>query len=130
MFITDRDPDHDDLDDLIDYFSIPINISAGSSVSNNFIGIYNYTQLELTIEVKCTTQNNRDENCICLPGFTGPLCELEDSSSSGDCHGTGVICNNGGMCVDGSCECGPAYTGAMCESGKKHTVQCIMIYDL
>ena len=118
MFITDRDPD--DLDDLIDYFSIPINISAGSSLIRNFIGIYNHTQLELTIEVKCTAQYNRDENCICFPGFTGPLCELKDSSSSGAHDCTGVICNNGGTCVDGYCECGPAYTGAMCESGKKH----------
>ena len=127
MFITDRD--QADPDDLIDYFSTPINISAGSSLPmiSNFIGIYNYTQLELTIEVRCTAQNNRDENCVCLPGFSGPLCELKNSSSSGDC--TGVICNNGGKCVDGSCECDPAYTGAMCESGKKHTVWCIMIYS-
>ena len=97
-------------------------------MTNNFTGRYNYTQLELTIEVRYTAQNNSDENCICLPGFTGPLCEDEDSSSSDNC--TGVICNNGEKCVDGSCECGPTYTGAMCESGKKHTVQCIMIYDL
>ena len=84
-------------------------------MTNNFTGRYNYTQLEFTIEVRCTAQNNRGENCICLPEFAGPLCEDEDSSSSSDC--TGVICNNGEKCVDGSCECDPTYTGAMCESG-------------
>ena len=76
MLIIDRDHGGD-IDDLIDYFSIPINISAGSSLTSNFTGVYNYTQLELTIEVACTSQNNTDESCVCVSGFTGPLCELD-----------------------------------------------------
>ena len=82
-------------------------------MTNNFTGRYNYVQLELAIEVRCTAQNNTDENCVCLPGFTGPLCE-------DDC--TEVICKNGGSCVAGSCDCGPTYTGDLCEIGEKHTL--------
>ena len=115
MLIVDRDPGGG-IDDLIDYFSIPINISAGSSLTSNFTGTYNYIQLELTIEVTCTAQTNTDESCICLPGFTGPLCEPDVTN---DC--TAVLCKNGGTCVAGSCSCSPGYTGAMCELGKKHT---------
>ena len=109
MSVVDRDPD--DIDDLIDYFSIPIDISAGSSLTGNFTGVYNYIQLELTIEVICNT----DESCGCLPGFTGPLCIINNCTM-------GVPCKNGGICVAGSCSCSPGYAGAMCELGKKHTV--------
>ena len=111
MSVVDRDPD--DIDDLIDHFSIPINISAGSSLTSNFTGIYNYTQLELTIEVTCTAQNNTDESCGCLPGFTGPLCE----ENTDEC--IGVTCSNRGQCVDEvngfHCECSPGFTGQLCE---------------
>lgn len=113
--VVDRDPDSDDFDDLIDHFAIPINISAGSSVTRNFTGRYKYVQLELSIEVRCTT-NNTDESCVCLPGFTGVLCE----NNIDDC--IGVTCNNRGRCVDRvqnfSCNCEPGYTGTVCETGK------------
>ena len=116
MSVVDRDSG--DIDDLIDYFSIPIDISAGSSLTSNFTGIYNYTQLELTIEVTCT-QSNTDESCVCLSGFTGPLCEPDII----DCTaGAAMMCKNGGICVAGFCSCSPGYTGATCELGKKHTV--------
>lgn len=113
--VIDRDVESDDFNDLIDHFAIPINISAGSSITRNFTGRYEYVQLELTIEVRCTT-NNTDESCVCLPGFTGVSCE----NNIDDC--IGVTCNNRGRCVDGvqnfSCNCEPGYTGAICESGK------------
>ena len=112
--VLDRDPGSEEFDDLIDYITIPIDISAGSSTTSNFTGIYNYTQLELTIEVRCTAQNNTDENCTCLSGFSGPLCEDKVNNC------IGIICKNGGRCVDGSCNCDPAYTGDICELGKKH----------
>ena len=115
MLIVDRDPG-DDIDDLIDHFSIPINISADSLLTGNFIGVYNYTQLELTIEVTCTAQNNTDESCMCLPGFSGPLCEPDITNN---CTAA-VPCENGGSCVAGSCSCSPGYTGAMCELGMIH----------
>jgi hypothetical protein len=117
MLVVDRDSG--DIDDLIDYFSIPINISAGSSLTSNFTGIYNYIQLELTIDMTCTTKNNMDESCVCLPGFTGPLCD-----DIIDCNT--VKCKNGGSCVAGSCSCSPAYTGATCELGKKFKMLCIL----
>ena len=111
MLIVDRDPGGD-IDDLIDYFSIPIDISAGSSLTSYFTGRYNYTQLELTIEVTCTAQNNTDESCVCLPGFTGQSCENID-----EC--IGVTCSNRGRCVDEvnnfHCECSPGFTGQLCE---------------
>ena len=47
-----------DFDDLSDYFMIPINISAGSSMTRNFTGRYNYVQLKLTIEVICSIAIN------------------------------------------------------------------------
>jgi hypothetical protein len=65
MSVVDRDLGGG-IDDLIDYFSIPINFSAGSSLTSNFTGIYNYIQLELTIDVICTAQNNTDESCSYL----------------------------------------------------------------
>ena len=66
MLIVDRDHGGD-IDDLIDHFSIPINISADSLLTGNFIGVYNYTQLELTIEVTCTAQNNTVNNITSCP---------------------------------------------------------------
>ena len=115
ILVVDRDAG-DDIDDLIDYFSIPINISAGSSLTSNFTGVYNYIQLELTIEVTCTAQNDMDESCVCLPGFTGLLCEPDITK---DCT-VEVPCKNGGSCVAGSCSCSPGYTGAMCELSMIH----------
>ena len=99
--IIDRDPD--DIDDVIDYFSISINISAGSLLTSNFTGVYNYIQLELTIEVTCT-QSNMDGSCI-----------------TKDC--TAVPCKNGRSCVAGSCSCSPGYTGDMCELGMIHLIK-------
>ena len=46
---------------------------------------------------------------VCLPGFTGLLCE----NVIDNC--TGIVCKNGGGCVNGSCYCGPGFIGAMCE---------------
>ena len=112
--VVDRDAEPGEFEDLIDHFTLPINISVGCSVTSNFIGIYNYVQLELTIEVMDTTQNNTDESCECSPGFTGLLCE----NAIDNC--IGIICLNGG-CVDGSCSCGPGFTGALCELGKYNT---------
>ena len=100
----------DDFNDLIDHFMIPINISAGSSMTRNFTGRYNYVQFELTVEVTCTA-NNTDESCACLPGFTGQLCE----NNINEC--IGVTCSGKGRCVDEDngyrCECSP---GQLCES--------------
>ena len=119
ILIVDKDPSLtmpiDDFDDLIDHFIIPINISAGTLLTNNFIGRYDQVQLGLTIEVKCIgIPNNLDESCVCLPGFTGLLCE----NIIDNC--TGIVCKNGEGCVNGSCDCGPGFTGAMCELGKHH----------
>jgi hypothetical protein len=114
MSVIDRD--FGDIPDLIDYFPIPINISAGSSESltSNFTGRYNYIQLELTIDVACTAQNNMDESCVCLPGFTGQLCE---ENVVDECMG--VTCSDRGQCVDEvngfHCECSPGFTGQLCE---------------
>ena len=61
--VVDRDVEPGEFADLIDYFSIPLNISASSSVTNNFTGRYNYIQLELTIEVRCIgVAGNIDES--------------------------------------------------------------------
>lgn len=83
-------------------------------MNSTFTGIiYNYVQLELTVKVRCIgVAKNMDENCVCLPGFTGLLCE-----NFNNC--TGIECKNGN-CVDGSCKCNPGFTGAVCESGKHH----------
>ncbi len=107
--VIDRDGESDDFDDLVDYFMIPINISAGSSVTSNFTGWYDHVQLEFTIEVRCIA----DENCECLPGFTGALCDINID----EC--TGITCNGRGRCVDEDngyhCECLPGFTGALCD---------------
>ena len=54
-----------------------------------------------------------DESCVCVPGFTGPLCE----ENTDKC--IGVSCKNRGQCVDEVksfyCECSPGFTGQLCE---------------
>ena len=112
--VADRDLEQGEFDDLIDHFTIPINIPAGSSMANNFTGRYNYVQLEFTIEVRCIgVAENTDENCVCLPGFTGLLCE----DNIDDC--IGVTCSDRGRCVDEDsgyrCECFPGFIGQLCE---------------
>ena len=114
--IADRDTEPGEFEDLIDHFTLPINISAGCSVTSNFTGRYNYVQLELTIKVTSTTQNNTGENCVCSPGFTGLLCE----NVLDNINCTGIVCENGGECMDGYCNCDPGFTGAMCELSKHH----------
>ena len=63
MSVNDRDLVLNDSDDLIDHFVIPVNISAGSSITRNYTGRYNYVQLELTIEVMCVG-NVTDKNGV------------------------------------------------------------------
>ena len=131
-----------DFNDLIDGFLIPINISAGSSFTRNYTGLVIYSQIELTIEVRCVG-DDVDENCVsldhcrinnvdcnngmcvndednplgyeceCLPGLDGPNCTKIMECVPG-------ICNNGNCTQpdensDYRCECLPGFSGMLCE---------------
>ena len=61
----------------------------------------------------CMNQEADGYRCECYLGFTGIFCE----TNIDEC--IGIICNNGGMCVDGisdyHCECPFGFTGTHCE---------------
>uniref|UniRef100_A0AAY4D4E5 Uncharacterized protein n=1 Tax=Denticeps clupeoides TaxID=299321 RepID=A0AAY4D4E5_9TELE len=48
-----------------------------------------------------------DGQCVCDPGFTGPVC------SSKTCPDN---CKNRGRCVNGQCVCNPGFTGTDCST--------------
>ena len=59
-------------------------------------------------------QNFGGSDCTqCIPGFTGPNCDVVD-----DC--VGVTCSGNGQCVDGvnsfSCTCDPGFIGELCQT--------------
>ena len=138
MSVNDRDLVLNDFDDLIDHFVIPINISAGSSITRNYTGKYNYVQLELTIEVMCVG-NDTDDNCVfdwcrfnsincnngsCVNEVEGPRCEcnsafingdycteIDDCMVSNDCQNGDCVDEDGGY----RCECHPGFSGRFCE---------------
>lgn len=60
-----------------------------------------------------TCNGGASGGCICQPGFTGALCEINID----DCNPQ--PCKNFGQCKDGinsfTCECAPGYSGDLCE---------------
>lgn len=55
-------------------------------------------------DINCNNNGTCVEgDCNCDPGYSGPLCSIQDLCFS-------VNCNNG-TCVDGTCECDPGYGG-------------------
>lgn len=103
VLVKDNDHRDKDPDDIIDRFIIPIN---GSSFTQNYTG--NFSQIELSIEVKLCDGSNAMDN----QGDHGSRCE--------SCSDRIMSCNERGKCVVGMetiyCLCETGYTGDLCES--------------
>jgi hypothetical protein len=62
-------------------------------------------------DVACLNGAECDKgDCICLDGFSGTHCEIEDK-----CITNNVACANDRPCEDGVCDCGDWYVGSECE---------------
>ena len=75
--------------------------------------MYKFVLMELIITVTCI-ENFQGYDCSqCVPGFTGPDCQLID-------HCVGVTCSGNGQCVDEvdsfNCSCDPGFTGEVCQT--------------
>ena len=86
---------------------------TGSSCSQ-FISYCEYFNCNIS-NMRCVDQV-LDATCVCLPGFTGPDCQIDVN----ECLEGRELCNSEGRCVNefGSfhCECDDGYTGQFCES--------------
>ena len=64
---------------------------------------------------ECTDRVNSFK-CLCKPGFTGDVCEININECARD------PCQNGGICIDGidefTCTCTGGYAGVLCERSK------------
>lgn len=50
----------------------------------------------------------KDGKCVCLPGFSGTLCQTNACD--------GIVCANDGKCVAGACVCDSSFKGTRCET--------------
>ena len=95
---------------------------VGGPPSNQiYVGIFNYVEINATIELGCTSEFQGTaceifcgSNCgACQPGFAGRFCATDIDYCSG-----GVTCGQNQRCVDGvlnyTCVCEPGYTGPDC----------------
>lgn len=58
--------------------------------------------------------------CLCKPGWTGPLCDVPRSQCPEQCHGHGVYSADTGLCT-----CEPNWMGPDCSTG-----QCSLLLPL
>lgn len=58
--------------------------------------------------------------CLCKPGWTGPLCDVPRSQCPEQCHGHGVYSTETGLCT-----CEPNWMGPDCSTG-----QCSLLLHL
>jgi len=63
-----------------------------------------------TINCNTGTLNEETCTCDCPVGFIGANCDIEDL-----CVTQSVVCQNGGVCVDGTCDCPTGFSGTNCE---------------
>ena len=73
--------------------------------------------------INCNSGIQNEETCVCNcpTGFSGLNCENENI-----CVTQNIICENGGVCVDGTCDCPDGYIGTNCESFDPNQVQVLL----
>ena len=101
-------------DDLVDMFLINCDTMVGmESPRKWYSGVFNFSTVELAINVSCDTNFQGSDCSQCVSGFTGPDCQQID-----EC--VGVNCTGNGRCVDGensfNCNCDPGFTGELCQT--------------
>lgn len=107
LFVEASDVDYSSEDELIDRFSIDIErIPIGEETAPmTYNGTYGFMSLVLSFRVDCflvhyypfcdTNGCQNYGNCTCLPGYSGPYCDVEiDECEDADC-------TEGSVCVDG-----------------------------
>jgi hypothetical protein len=78
----DNDTNLDGNDDLVDTLLINHSLPVGEvSVRQNYIGIYGFLTMELTIKAVCVENFTGGDCSQCVPGFTGASCDVQITDS-------------------------------------------------
>ena len=101
-------------DELVDTISLDLNSTVTQSLQQNYTGMYNIVTMNLTVTVFCEESFGGSDCTQCVPGFTGPNCDMTD-------HCFGVNCSGNGECsMDGMgtihCICESGFTGELCQT--------------
>ena len=79
----------------------------------NHIGMYNIVTMNLTVTVFCEENFGGSDCTQCVPGLTGPNCDMIDHCFGVNCSGNGE-CNMDGIDTT-HCICDPGFTGDRCQ---------------
>ena len=91
LYIEIHDDDSDGTDEFMDFVLVDYSLVAGeSSLRQNYTGIFGFITMDLSITVLCARHFQGDDCTLCAPGFTGPNCDIMDTSSC-----IGMECSNG-----------------------------------
>jgi hypothetical protein len=75
-------------------------------------------KLEKRFEIECLNghYNEKNQSCMCFPGFTGQACELSEQCNNN--------CTENGICRFGKCFCHPGFSGESCNTQDPCPVGC------
>ncbi len=115
MYIEILDQDNITSNDLVDLLLIDHDQSVAQPLRQNHTGMYNFVTMDLTISVVCAEKFAGSDCTQCVPGFTGPGCNMQvKDCSKVTCSGNGE-CNMDDMNTF-HCVCDAGFTGVVCQT--------------
>ena len=113
VYVEIQDSDTNN-DDLVDLLLIDHSLPVAESIRQNRTGIYNFVTMDLTLTVFCEEKFGGSDCTQCVPGFTGPNCDMIDHCFGVNCSGNGEFkCD--AVKNSFTCTCHDGYKGDFCE---------------
>ena len=90
------------------------NLTTTESIQQNYAGMYKIVTMNLTITVFCEESFGGSDCTQCVPGLTGPNCNMIDRCFGVNCSGNGEFkCD--AVRNSFNCTCHDGYKGDVCE---------------